>query len=77
MGEHCAIMAADWGISRAEQDELAAASHNRLQAAFEAGFYDDLVVPYLGSSVTRTSVPARPSTSSPSSNRYSAAPTGR
>jgi acetyl-CoA C-acetyltransferase len=48
MGEHCAIMAADWGISRAEQDELAAASHEHLQAAYEAGFYDDLVVPYLG-----------------------------
>jgi acetyl-CoA C-acetyltransferase len=48
MGEHCAIMAADWGISRADQDELAAASHNHLQAAYEAGFYDDLVVPYLG-----------------------------
>jgi len=48
MGEHCAIMAADWGISRAEQDELAAASHNHLQAAYEVGFYDDLVVPYLG-----------------------------
>src|ERR1700727_2716601 len=46
MGEHCAIMAADWGISLAEQDELAAASHNHLQAASEAGFYDDLVVPY-------------------------------
>jgi acetyl-CoA C-acetyltransferase len=48
MGEHCAIMAAEWGISRAEQDELAAASHNHLQAAYETGFYDDLVVPYLG-----------------------------
>src|SRR6202020_2814730 len=47
-GEHCAIMAAEWGISRAEQDELAAASHNHLQAAYETGFYDDLVVPYLG-----------------------------
>jgi acetyl-CoA C-acetyltransferase len=48
MGEHCAVMAADWGISRAEQDELAVASHNHLQAAYEAGFYDDLIVPYLG-----------------------------
>jgi acetyl-CoA C-acetyltransferase len=48
MGEHCAIMAADWGISRADQDELAVASHNHLQAAYKAGFYDDLVVPYLG-----------------------------
>jgi acetyl-CoA C-acetyltransferase len=48
MGEHCAVMAAEWGISRAEQDALAVASHNHLQAAYEAGFYDDLVVPYLG-----------------------------
>jgi acetyl-CoA C-acetyltransferase len=48
MGEHCAIMARDWGIARAEQDELAAASHAKLHAAFESGFYDDLVVPFLG-----------------------------
>jgi acetyl-CoA C-acetyltransferase len=48
MGEHCAIMAAEWGIARAEQDALAAASHNHLAAAYDAGFYDDLVVPYLG-----------------------------
>src|SRR5215831_4595280 len=27
MGEHAALMAADWGVTRAEQDELAAASH--------------------------------------------------
>jgi acetyl-CoA C-acetyltransferase len=48
MGEHCAIMARDWGISRAEQDELAAGSHAKLRAAYEDGFYDDLVVPFLG-----------------------------
>ncbi len=48
MGEHCAIMAAEWGISRAEQDELTAASHRNLAAAYERGFNDDLVAPYLG-----------------------------
>jgi acetyl-CoA C-acetyltransferase len=48
MGEHCAIMAADWGIGRAEQDELALASHRNLAAAYERGFLDDLITPYLG-----------------------------
>ena len=48
MGEHCAIMAREWGIGRPEQDELAAASHAKLDAAFQAGFYDDLVVGFLG-----------------------------
>ncbi|MGB7685043.1 MAG: acetyl-CoA C-acetyltransferase [Solirubrobacterales bacterium] len=48
MGEHCAIMATDWGIGRAEQDELAVASHRNLAAAYERGFLDDLTTPYLG-----------------------------
>ncbi len=48
MGEHCAIMAAEWGIDRAEQDELALRSHHNLAAAYERGFLDDLVTPYLG-----------------------------
>jgi acetyl-CoA C-acetyltransferase len=48
MGEHAARTAAAWSIGRAEQDELAAASHRRLAAAYEAGFFDDLVVPYRG-----------------------------
>jgi acetyl-CoA C-acetyltransferase len=48
MGEHCAIMASEWGISREEQDELAVRSHRRLGAAYERGFMDDLVAPYLG-----------------------------
>jgi acetyl-CoA C-acetyltransferase len=48
MGEHCAIMAEDWGISRAEQDELAVASHRALAAAYERGFLEDLITPYLG-----------------------------
>jgi acetyl-CoA C-acetyltransferase len=48
MGEHAAIMAKDWGVAREEQDELAAASHQHLAAAYDRGFLDDLVSPYLG-----------------------------
>ena len=48
MGEHCAIMAAEWGVGREEQDELAVRSHRNLAAAYERGFLDDLVAPYLG-----------------------------
>jgi acetyl-CoA C-acetyltransferase len=48
MGEHAAITATEWGIGRAEQDELAATSHHNLAAAYEAGFEHDLVTPYLG-----------------------------
>ncbi len=38
MGEHQAITALEWGISRTAQDELAASSHHKLAAAYEAGF---------------------------------------
>ena len=48
MGEHMAITAAKWGITREAQDELAAASHRNLAAAYDRGFLDDLVTPYLG-----------------------------
>jgi acetyl-CoA C-acetyltransferase len=48
MGEHAAITAREWGVGRAEQDELAATSHQRLAAAYDRGFFDDLVTPYLG-----------------------------
>jgi acetyl-CoA C-acetyltransferase len=48
MGEHCAIMAAEWEIGREEQDELAVRSHHNLAAAYERGFMDDLVTPYIG-----------------------------
>jgi acetyl-CoA C-acetyltransferase len=48
MGAHCAIMAEEWDIGRAEQDELALASHRNLAAAYERGFLDDLTTPYLG-----------------------------
>jgi acetyl-CoA C-acetyltransferase len=48
MGEHAARTAVQWGIGREEQDELAATSHQRLHAAYEAGFFDDLLTPYRG-----------------------------
>ena len=48
MGEHQALTTAEWGVTREEQDELAAASHQHLAAAYERGFNDDLVTPHLG-----------------------------
>ena len=48
MGEHCELMAKEWGIGRREQDELAYASHVKAAAAWDAGFYDDLVAPFGG-----------------------------
>jgi acetyl-CoA C-acetyltransferase len=48
MGEHCATMAAEWEVGREEQDKLAMQSHHKLAAAYERGFMDDLVSPYLG-----------------------------
>jgi acetyl-CoA C-acetyltransferase len=48
MGEHAALTALDWGVTRAEQDELTAASHQHLAAAYERGFNEGLVSPYLG-----------------------------
>jgi acetyl-CoA C-acetyltransferase len=48
MGEHAANMAKQWGIGREEQDELAVSSHVKLAAAYDGGFQDDLVTPFLG-----------------------------
>ncbi len=48
MGEHQARTGARWGVTRAEQDELAARSHANLAAAYERGFQDDLMTPFLG-----------------------------
>jgi acetyl-CoA C-acetyltransferase len=41
-------MAVEWGITREDQDELAAASHRNLAAAYERGFLDDLLMPFRG-----------------------------
>jgi acetyl-CoA C-acetyltransferase len=48
MGDHQAITTLEWGISREAQDELAAASHQKMAAAYDAGFFDDLITPFLG-----------------------------
>ena len=48
MGEHAAITAKKMGIKRVDQDELAAASHRNMAAAYDRGFFDDLVTPFLG-----------------------------
>jgi acetyl-CoA C-acetyltransferase len=48
MGEHCEMMAKEWQIPREAQDELAATSHRNAAAAYERGFYTDLVVSFRG-----------------------------
>nr|WP_330212307.1 acetyl-CoA C-acetyltransferase [Pseudomonas sp. Z18(2022)] len=48
MGEHAQITAKRYGISRADQDALAFASHRNLAKAYSEGFFDDLIMPYHG-----------------------------
>ena len=48
MGEHCELMAKQWRVGRVEQDELAMRSHHNAAAAWDAGFFDDLVTPHAG-----------------------------
>ena len=48
MGDHAAITALEWGISREAQDQLAVSSHKKMAAAYEAGFFDDLITPFMG-----------------------------
>ncbi|HTJ56334.1 MAG TPA: acetyl-CoA C-acetyltransferase [Devosiaceae bacterium] len=48
MGQHCELMARQWGISREEQDQLALKSHLNAAAAYDEGFHDDLIVPCAG-----------------------------
>ena len=48
MGGSTELTAKEWKISREEQDELACASHHKAAAAYESGFFDDLVTPYKG-----------------------------
>ena len=48
MGEHAALTALEWQITREAQDELAATSHQKLAAAYERGFLDDQVTPFRG-----------------------------
>jgi acetyl-CoA C-acetyltransferase len=48
MGEHAALTALEWRVGREEQDELAAASHQHLAAAYDEGFLDDQVTAFRG-----------------------------
>jgi acetyl-CoA C-acetyltransferase len=48
MGEHCERMAKEWDISRSDQDELTLDSHQKAAAAWESGFFDDLVCSHNG-----------------------------
>jgi acetyl-CoA C-acetyltransferase len=48
MGEHCEMMAREWNIPREAQDQLAYESHRKAAAAYERGFFADLVAPFRG-----------------------------
>lgn len=48
MGEHAALTALEWRITREAQDELAARSHHNLARSYEEGFHDDLITPFRG-----------------------------
>lgn len=48
MGDHCAVTAKEWNISREDQDLLAYNSHKNMAAAYERGFFNDLITPYQG-----------------------------
>ncbi|HUQ53418.1 MAG TPA: acetyl-CoA C-acetyltransferase [Gammaproteobacteria bacterium] len=48
MGESMEITAKEWSLSREEQDALALASHQNATRAYAEGFYDDLVVEFMG-----------------------------
>ncbi|GAB3039418.1 acetyl-CoA acetyltransferase [Nocardioides flavus (ex Wang et al. 2016)] len=48
MGEHAALTALEWRITREAQDELAARSHHNLARSYDEGFHDDLVTPFRG-----------------------------
>jgi acetyl-CoA C-acetyltransferase len=48
MGQHAELMAQEWKISRAEQDQLAYESHKKAAEAYRTGYMDDLIVPFAG-----------------------------
>ncbi len=48
MGESCERMAQYWQIPRAEQDAFALASHQKAHAAWQSGFFSDLVSSFHG-----------------------------
>jgi len=48
MGEHCQITGKEWNIPRDEQDLLAYNSHVNMAKAYDEGFFDDMITPYMG-----------------------------
>lgn len=48
MGQHAQVTAAQWKVSREDQDQLTAASHQNMAKAYDRGFHGDLVVPFNG-----------------------------
>ena len=48
MGQHCELMAQEWKLTRAEQDQFAFESHKKAAEAYRSGFMDDLIVPCAG-----------------------------
>lgn len=48
MGEHQALTTNQWGVTRQEQDDLAMKSHNNMTAAYDNGFFNDLITPFRG-----------------------------
>lgn len=48
MGESTELTAKEWQLSREDQDQLALESHQKAAAAWEEGFYSDLVIPFAG-----------------------------
>lgn len=48
MGQSCERMARTWSISRTDQDQLALDSHRKAAAAWDEGFFNDLVVEFGG-----------------------------
>ena len=47
MGESTEITAKEWDVQREHQDQLALASHIKAAAAYDAGWYEDLVIPFM------------------------------
>ncbi|XOJ14636.1 acetyl-CoA C-acetyltransferase [Corynebacterium striatum] len=48
MGDHAAITARELKVTRADQDQLALESHQKLHQAWEEGFFTDLTTGFLG-----------------------------
>lgn len=46
MGQHCELMAKHWKVTRQEQDQLTFNSHQNLIAAYDNGFFNDLLSPF-------------------------------